>query len=378
VRNVSVEAIKVIDVSVEKKKIVEKVEEVKGEKDEEGWSQVVSTKKKKNEKVEKTKAKRKQSRGKENDVKVLSTCSVRRSMGMVKLEESASPVVRTDGEGEVEAVYSEDIHGLLEKFLKSIGGQDAVGVQEDAQEFLQFLLETMHQELANVMSSSNIQPKDVVDDQKDDGWLEVGTGNKKRVVKEDINLKVTPISTIFGGTMQILLKKQGSKESVSYQPFFSLPLPLEEENSSHPINSLEEALDSFKSVSAIDGLRSESTSLSVRATKQCILSSIGSSIIFHFKRFSYSNGRAYKLNHFVEFPFKFTIQIGRGASEQHLQLSLRGIIVHHGNSPRKGHYSSFCRLSDDLWYHFDDTRVTQVEESLILEQQAYLLFYERI
>ena len=178
--------------------------------------------------------------------------------------------------------------------------------------------------------------------------------------------------------MQIILKKQGSKDSVSYQSFLSLPLPLEEEHNGRPIYSLNNALDAFKRVSAIDGLRSESTSLTVKASKQAILTAIGSTIIFHLKRFSYSNGRAYKLIHNVEYPNFLNIRIGKGANEQDVELRLRAVIVHHGNSPRIGHYSTFCRLQESDWFHFDDVHVTKVEQSVVLKQQAYLLFYERI
>jgi ubiquitin C-terminal hydrolase len=344
----------------------------KSNNDDGGWSQVVTKKAK--PKAEKQKSKRKQSRGgKSVEVEVLST---RRSNGALQ-KPSPSPSPASRSEEFLDAIFIEEIRRLLEIFFKSVGNQDGLGVQEDAQEFLHFLLETVHQEMVNVMNKSDIKIQDKKDDQ-DDGWSEIGTGNKKRVVREDINLKPTPISSIFGGVMQIILKKQGSKESVSYQPFFSLPLPLEEEHNHKLIFSLEEALESFKKISFIDGLRSETTSLAVKATKQCILSSIGSIVIFHLKRFSYANGQAYKLNHNVEYPLQFTLRVGKGVGEQNVDLNLRGIIVHHGNSPRKGHYSSFCKLSDESWYHFDDIRVTKVEESVILEQQAYLLLYDRV
>jgi hypothetical protein len=34
-------------------------------------------------------------------------------------------------------------------------------------------------------------------------------------------------------------------------------------------------------------------------------------------------------------------------------------------------------IVDDVWYEMNDTQVTRVDESVVLKQQAYMLFYER-
>ena len=41
-----------------------------------------------------------------------------------------------------------------------------------------------------------------------------------------------------------------------------------------------------------------------------------------------------------------------------------------------GRYIAYI-LSDDKWYLFDDTNVTEVCETEVLKQQSYILFYQR-
>ena len=52
------------------------------------------------------------------------------------------------------------------------------------------------------------------------------------------------------------------------------------------------------------------------------------------------------------------------------------IIIHHGRCLTQGHYTSVCRLGE-IWYHFNDDRVTSVSEEWVQAQMAYVLLYER-
>jgi ubiquitin C-terminal hydrolase len=57
-------------------------------------------------------------------------------------------------------------------------------------------------------------------------------------------------------------------------------------------------------------------------------------------------------------------------------LQLYGVIEHQGNFDG-GHYVAFVRLGG-VWYRFNDSVVTKVEEADILKVKAFLLFYERL
>lgn len=73
---------------------------------------------------------------------------------------------------------------------------------------------------------------------------------------------------------------------------------------------------------------------------------------------------------------------GNGGNGRFL-YELESVIVHEGKAIEQGHYFAFCRgLGDGAsatgrreWYMFNDAKVTVAAENLVLEQEAYLLFY---
>ena len=55
---------------------------------------------------------------------------------------------------------------------------------------------------------------------------------------------------------------------------------------------------------------------------------------------------------------------------------LYAVIVHYGPTIFGGHYVCFVKF-DDSWFLFDDTKVTEVSPSVVLKQNAYMLFYQK-
>lgn len=57
---------------------------------------------------------------------------------------------------------------------------------------------------------------------------------------------------------------------------------------------------------------------------------------------------------------------------------LRSVICHSGNEITSGHYYSITKCSDNKWYKFDDSNVTEESIDNICNNESYILFYERI
>ena len=66
---------------------------------------------------------------------------------------------------------------------------------------------------------------------------------------------------------------------------------------------------------------------------------------------------------------------GGGSGEG--RFSLCGVVVHHGYSVHSGHYIAYVKSPSQQWFQMDDEEVSQVKQSTVLKQQAYLLFYRR-
>jgi hypothetical protein len=129
------------------------------------------------------------------------------------------------------------------------------GRQEDAQELLSFLLNRLHDEMVKCLDSLNpVAPavaaatsatspavvnnnhgllngagqNDAKDSNDDDDWKEVGKKNRAYVTRK-AEFKQSPLSDIFCGQFRSALSQPGvkDKESVSLEPFFTLPLEIQ-------------------------------------------------------------------------------------------------------------------------------------------------------
>ena len=65
-------------------------------------------------------------------------------------------------------------------------------------------------------------------------------------------------------------------------------------------------------------------------------------------------------------------------SEELLQCkyNLTAIAVHMG-SINAGHYVAYVKKEDGLWYYVNDERVSKVQLYEVLNQDAYMLFYQK-
>jgi hypothetical protein len=61
-----------------------------------------------------------------------------------------------------------------------------------------------------------------------------------------------------------------------------------------------------------------------------------------------------------------------------VSYKLYGVLVHLGHTSHSGHYYSYVRGPNEQWYRADDTRVSGVQQTDALGQNAYILFYSKI
>ncbi|XP_059665342.1 ubiquitin carboxyl-terminal hydrolase 24-like isoform X2 [Cornus florida] len=257
--------------------------------------------------------------------------------------------------------------------------------QEDAQEFLSFVMHQMHDELlklegqipienggkASLVSSMNDE------DDNDDNWETVGPKNKTAITRTHSFIP-SKLSEIFGGKLKSVVKARGSKASATIQPFLLLHLNI----SPDPICSIEDALRLFSAPETLEGYRTSAAGKAevVNASKFVKILELSEIMILHLMRFSYGSEGSTKLHKPVHFPLDLVLgrELLVSPSPEGRRYELVATITHHGRDPSKGHYTADSRHPSGKWLRYDDASVTVISTSKVLHDQAYILFYKQL
>ncbi|KAJ9617026.1 hypothetical protein H2200_000747 [Cladophialophora chaetospira] len=261
------------------------------------------------------------------------------------------------------------------------------GHQQDAQEFLGFLLEELHEECARAMrsttasSSGRTTPVGSVSNTSEHadpegGWLEVGHKQKPAVTRSSGMLAAeSPVTNIFGGKLRSELKVAGNKMSVTLEPYSPLQLDI----GSPQVNNIIDALKGLTRPESMQGDFQSSRGVKATATKQVFIETLPPILILHLKRFHYDNTtkRAEKIWKRVGYPLEleipkevFPLQV-RNKYTAHGGLPkyrLTGVIYHHGKNANGGHYTVDIRRQDGReWIRMDDTLLRRIRSEDVAE-----------
>uniref|UniRef100_A0A3Q2CZ86 Ubiquitin carboxyl-terminal hydrolase 2 n=1 Tax=Cyprinodon variegatus TaxID=28743 RepID=A0A3Q2CZ86_CYPVA len=113
-----------------------------------------------------------------------------------------------------------------------------------------------------------------------------------------------------------------------------------------------------------------------RCTKKFTIQKFPKILVLHLKRFSEAR-RTSKLSTFVNFPMK-DLDLREFSSENSTNAVYNLYAVsNHSGTTMGGHYTAYCRNpSSAEWYTFNDSRVTPMSSSQVRSSDAYVLFYE--
>lgn len=274
------------------------------------------------------------------------------------------------------------------------GGSLAGYQQQDAHEYLQFILNNLH--------NANLEE------------------DEKEEKAEDCTCV---IHQTFCGIMRSTVACSRCKNVTSaYDPFIDLSLDVKSAGpkkskkgqangmaTAQPqqIIDLSECLDRFTAAESLQAADYTCRTCDgpQNAIKRLSLSRLPAVLPIHLKRFSHSKSLAtsIKLDTRVHFPVTLDLQpytsrprapkkdkgetngtaAANGGSPDSDDkdspapsrpvYELSSVIVHKGKMDN-GHYVSYCREGDE-WFLFDDSKVVLVEEKEVLAAEAYMLFY---
>ncbi|XP_041363916.1 LOW QUALITY PROTEIN: ubiquitin carboxyl-terminal hydrolase 36-like [Gigantopelta aegis] len=235
---------------------------------------------------------------------------------------------------------------ILQK-LRQIAKHMQWGHQEDAHEFLRYLIDGLHKSCLN------------------------GQAKLDKYSKE-----TTVVSHIFGGFLRSQVKcLRCGERSNTFDPFMDISLEVKN------VATLEKAFEKFVQPETLESENAYMCSRckqKVSAEKRLSVHKHPNVLTIQLKRFDY-NRTTGKITRHIEFPDKLNIRpyLSQRQGEPVL-YSLNAVLVHSGQHCHSGHYFSYVKSPSQLWYCMNDSMVQQVKPSRVFDSEAYLLFYTKI
>ncbi|XP_068097080.1 ubiquitin carboxyl-terminal hydrolase 2 isoform X2 [Hyperolius riggenbachi] len=243
--------------------------------------------------------------------------------------------------------------------------------QQDAQEFLRFLLDGLHNEVNRV----TVRPKPSTQDLDYLPDSEKG----KQMWNRYLEREDSRIVELFVGQLKSSLTcTECGYCSTVFDPFWDLSLPIAKK--SVPEVSLMDCIRLFTKEDVLDGDEKPTCcrcKARRRCTKKFTIQKFPKILVLHLKRFSEGRIRSSKLSTFVNFPLR-DLDLHEFASQTstHATYNLSAVSNHSGTT-MGGHYTAYCKNpSNGEWYTFNDSRVTAMSSSQVKSSDAYVLFYE--
>ncbi|XP_064170008.1 ubiquitin carboxyl-terminal hydrolase 3 isoform X1 [Anguilla rostrata] len=278
-------------------------------------------------------------------------------------------------QGSQTAFSPESLFYVVWKIMPNFRGYQ----QQDAHEFMRYLLDHLHLELQGGRNGAarSTLPQDGV---------KLPAGGKCC-----INGTSTVVTSIFGGMLQNEVNCLiCGTESRKFDPFLDLSLDIPSQfrnkrtknQESGPICTLRDCLRSFTDLEELD-----ETELYVchkckkrqKSTKKFWIQKLPKVLCLHLKRFHWTAYLRNKIDTYVEFPVRGLDMKGyllepENSGPESCLYDLAAVVVHHGSGVGSGHYTAYAS-HEGRWFHFNDSTVTPTDEDTVVKAKAYILFY---
>lgn len=230
--------------------------------------------------------------------------------------------------------------------LKKIARHFRFGSQEDAHEFLRYTIDAMQKACLNGCAKLDRQTQ-----------------------------ATTLVHQIFGGYLRSRVKCAVCKSvSDTYDPYLDIALEIRQ------AANIVRALELFVKPDVLSGDNAymcAKCKKKVPASKRFTIHRTSNVLTLSLKRFANSSGG--KITKDVGYPEFLNIRPYMSQSSgDPVMYGLYAVLVHSGYSCHAGHYYCYVKASNGQWYQMNDSLVHSSNVKVVLNQQAYLLFYLRI
>ncbi|KAG5832664.1 hypothetical protein ANANG_G00293540 [Anguilla anguilla] len=230
--------------------------------------------------------------------------------------------------------------------LKKIARHFRFGSQEDAHEFLRYTVDAMQKACLNGYPKLDRQTQ-----------------------------ATTLVHQIFGGYLRSRVKCSICKSvSDTYDPYLDIAVEIRQ------AANIVRALELFVKPDVLSGENAymcAKCKKKVPATKRFTVHRTSNVLTLSLKRFANFSGG--KITKDVGYPEFLNIRPYMSQSSgDPVMYGLYAVLVHSGYSCHAGHYYCYVKASNGQWYQMNDSMVHSSNIKVVLNQQAYVLFYLRI
>uniref|UniRef100_A0AAY4AQU4 Ubiquitin carboxyl-terminal hydrolase n=1 Tax=Denticeps clupeoides TaxID=299321 RepID=A0AAY4AQU4_9TELE len=229
--------------------------------------------------------------------------------------------------------------------LKKIARHFRFGSQEDAHEFLRYTIDAMQKACLNGYPKLDRQTQ-----------------------------ATTLVHQIFGGYLRSRVKCSVCKSvSDTYDPYLDIAVEIRQ------AANIVRALEFFVKPDILSGENAymcAKCKKKVPATKRFTIHRTSNVLTLSLKRFANFSGG--KITKDVCYPEILNIRPYMSQSTgDPVMYGLYAVLVHSGYSCHAGHYYCYVKASNGQWYQMNDSMVHSSNIKVVLNQQAYVLFYLR-
>ncbi|KAF7381054.1 hypothetical protein HZH68_015929 [Vespula germanica] len=272
--------------------------------------------------------------------------------------------------------------------------------QQDAHEFLTYMLDRLHTELLQLLPRLGHEPlglrgkQSIVTAVFGGTLLSVVTRFLRQKSSSSFSLVRGEARTNYGSRFLAQVHCMNCRtDSKTHEPFQDLSLDIPDRlqrrtKEQEEVCSLTYSLTRFFKVEELADSElyfCDNCMGKQRSTKRFWIHRLPNVLCLHIKRFRWCNSYRSKVDTQVDFPMEsldmsaFTVRgvtgIKLGTQNSHL-YDLAAVIVHHGSGAGTGHYTAFA-VHDGQWFHFNDSSVRPASTDAVAKCKPYILFYVR-
>jgi ubiquitin C-terminal hydrolase len=239
--------------------------------------------------------------------------------------------------------------------------------QNDVSEFLLFIIDCFHTALSREIKITILGEPDNETD-----FLAIKCF---KMIKDMYSKDYSEIWNLFYAVHVSELSRIDNNKVIRLtpEPYFMIDLPIPPNNKTP---SLIDCFNYYVDGEIINNFKDSETNEIINIRKKIQFWSMPNILAIDLKRF---NNNFQKNQILVNFPLN-DLDLSSyviGYKKESYKYELYGVCNHSG-SVMGGHYTSYVKNADGIWYHFNDTSVSKVEiNETIISSKAYVLFYRK-